>query len=121
LRSRIRPGGLPRASAYTTEVEFLFIAGVVATVATLLIPSNRDGRCGTGATWPHAAGPSSALNVARERIKRKATAMAIAAATETSFAEEVETEPDLELHLRGRSCRCPAANVKGLPRRGPDQ
>jgi hypothetical protein len=51
-----------------------------------------------------------------ERIKRKATAMAIATATETSFADEVETEPDLEpdpeLHLRGRSCRCPAANVK---------
>jgi hypothetical protein len=42
--------------------------------------------------------------------------MAIATATETSFADEVETEPDLEpdpeLHLRGRSCRCPAANVK---------
>jgi hypothetical protein len=42
--------------------------------------------------------------------------MAIVAATQTSFAEEVETEPDLEpdpeLHLRGRSCRCPAANVK---------
>lgn len=42
--------------------------------------------------------------------------MAIAAATETSLAEEVETEPDgepdPELHLRGRSCRCPAANVK---------
>jgi hypothetical protein len=47
-----------------------------------------------------------------ERIKRQATAMAIATATETSFADEVETEPDLELHLRGRSCRCPAANVK---------
>lgn len=51
-----------------------------------------------------------------ERIKRRATAMAIAAATETSLAEEVETEPDgepdPELHLRGRSCRCPAANVK---------
>ena len=53
-----------------------------------------------------------------ERIKRKATAMAIAAATETSFADEVETEPDLELHLRGRSCRCPAANVKGPTGKG---
>jgi hypothetical protein len=51
-----------------------------------------------------------------ERIKRKATAMAIATATETSVADEVESEPDLEPdpepHLRGRSCRCPAANVK---------
>jgi hypothetical protein len=50
-----------------------------------------------------------------EWIKRKATATAIATAAETSFADEVETEPDLEpdleLHLRGRSCRCPAANV----------
>jgi hypothetical protein len=41
----IRPGGLPRVSAYTAGVEFLFIAGVGATVATALIPSNRDGRC----------------------------------------------------------------------------
>ena len=53
---------------------------------------------------------------ATERIKRKATAMAIATAAETSFADEVERErdlePDPELHLRGRSCRCPAANVK---------
>jgi hypothetical protein len=51
-----------------------------------------------------------------ERIKRKATAMAVMAATETSFADEAEVGPDLEpdpeLHLRGRSCRCPAANVK---------
>ena len=51
-----------------------------------------------------------------ERIKRKATAMAIATTTETSVADEVEREPDLEpdpaLHVRGRSCRCPAANVK---------
>ena len=57
-----------------------------------------------------------------ERIKRKATAMAIAAATETSLADEVETEadlePDPELHLRGRSCRCPAANVKAYREEG---
>jgi hypothetical protein len=57
-----------------------------------------------------------------ERIKRKATAMAIAAATETSFADEVETEPDLEpdpgLHLRGRSCRCPVANVTAYREEG---
>ena len=48
--------------------------------------------------------------------------MAIAAATETSFADEVETEPDLEPlaepHLRGRSCRCPAANVKAYREEG---
>lgn len=57
-----------------------------------------------------------------ERIKRKATAMAIVAATEISFADELETESDLEpepeLHLRGRTCRCPAANVKAYREEG---
>jgi hypothetical protein len=57
-----------------------------------------------------------------ERIKRKATAMAVMAATEIPFADEAETESDLEpgpeLHLRGRSCRCPAANVKAYREEG---
>jgi hypothetical protein len=57
-----------------------------------------------------------------ERIKRKATAMAVVAATETSLADEVGTEPDLEpdpeLHPGGRSCRCPAGNVKAYREEG---
>ena len=48
--------------------------------------------------------------------------MAIVAATETSFADEVETESDFEPlaepHLRGRSCRCPATNVKAYREEG---
>ena len=48
--------------------------------------------------------------------------MAIVAAIQTSFAEEVKTErdlePDPELHLRGRSCRCPVANVKAYREEG---
>ena len=96
----------------TTEVEFLSIAGgrcrhrghAAHPKQPRRSPRNRSALAARRRT-------ELALNVARERIKRKATAMAIAAATETSFADEVETEPDLELHLRGRSCRCPAANV----------
>jgi hypothetical protein len=53
-----------------------------------------------------------------ERITRKPTAVAIAAATETSVADEVEMEPDAERHLGGRSCRCPAANVKAYREEG---
>jgi hypothetical protein len=57
-----------------------------------------------------------------ERIKRKATAMVVMADAEILFADEAETEserePDPELHLRGRSCRCPAANVKAYREEG---
>jgi hypothetical protein len=44
VTSNLRADGLPCASDYTTGFKFLLIAGVAATAAALLIPSNRGAR-----------------------------------------------------------------------------